>query len=211
MEPTLYLFLEFFYCNKQTECSGGPALECGGVTIQKRPNCIFPYMKLASHPKSWQKTFFYCKDTSPTGENPLPGYRLSRLAYNQQMKSFAPPEERKKLEPVFKKIKALIAHGLKATDLTRCWVGWRIQPLSIRKRLFYQYTGRPDDDMRYTSKELEPAKIGKTAKKILGEPLTEVETVGLAPFEASNPAPAVCRLCLAFSTLYFFFLFVFLV
>src|SRR3954467_2151509 len=35
IKPTLSLFAEFYYCNRQTEYSGGPALECGGVTIQK--------------------------------------------------------------------------------------------------------------------------------------------------------------------------------
>lgn len=38
MEPTVSLFQEFFYLNKQTECSGGLALECGAVTIQRRRN-----------------------------------------------------------------------------------------------------------------------------------------------------------------------------
>jgi hypothetical protein len=63
--------------------------------------------------------------------------------------------------------------------------------------------------MRYTSKELEPAKITKAVKKILGESLSEIETMGLAPFEASNPFPGVCNLHFVFSTLYLFFPFVF--
>src|SRR3954463_3636702 len=35
MKPTLGLFAEFYYYNRQTEYSGGQALECGGVTVQK--------------------------------------------------------------------------------------------------------------------------------------------------------------------------------
>ena len=191
MEPTVNLFQEFFYCNKQTECSGGPALECGGVTIQKRRDCIFPNMKLASHPKGWQKTFFYCKDTSPEGQNPLPGYRFSRLEYSNLLTSYAPAAERKALEPIYQRINALIAHGLKATDLTRCWVGWHIQPLSVRTRLFHQYTSQPDDDMCYSRKDLTPGNLVKAVKKLLGEPHEKISIVGLAPFEANNPPPAV--------------------
>lgn len=98
------------------------------------------------------------------------------------MNSFALPEERQKLEPVYRRIKALLAHGLKATDLTWCWVGWHIQPLSVRAHLFHQYTSRCVNDMRYSSKELEPTKVVKAVKKILGELLHEIETMGLAPF-----------------------------
>lgn len=104
VEQKVNLFLEFFYCNKQIECSNRPALECGGVTIQKHKDCIYPAMQLATHPKGWQKTFFYCKNTSPAGQNRLPGFRLNQLDYHDQMKAFAQSEERKKLGPIYKKI-----------------------------------------------------------------------------------------------------------
>lgn len=149
------------------------------MTIKKHPSCIFPGMKLSSHPK---------------GENPLPGYRASRLSWVDNMNSYAPAESRKKLKPVFMRIKALLAHGLKAMDLTRCWVGWHIQPLSLRPRLFHQYSGQVDDEMRYSNKTLEPTELGKAMKKLLGETQKEIAIEGLPPFHENNSAPLVCNL-----------------
>lgn len=78
-EPTVTLFREFFYLNKQTEYANGPSLELGGVSIQRRRDTYFSAATLPSHPKGWNKTWFYCKNTAPEGENPLPGYRANRL------------------------------------------------------------------------------------------------------------------------------------
>src|SRR3954462_3504723 len=47
-KPSLNLFAEFYYCRQQTEKSGGQALECGGITMQKRANSIFLAPKLPS-------------------------------------------------------------------------------------------------------------------------------------------------------------------
>jgi hypothetical protein len=88
MEPTVGLFQDFFYCNRQIECKNSSSLECGGVTIQRRRNSYFPEMALASHPKDWHKTWFYCQDTSPADEHPLPGYRLDRLLASIQFDAY---------------------------------------------------------------------------------------------------------------------------
>ena len=74
-EPTVELFRDFFHLNRRTEFVDGPNTELGGVSIQKRKDVSFPHAKLHSHPKEWNQTWFYCKDTSPEDENPLPGYR----------------------------------------------------------------------------------------------------------------------------------------
>jgi hypothetical protein len=79
IEPSVSLFQEFFNCNRQTECKNGPSLELGGVTIQRRRNSAFLEMALASHPKGWHKTWFYCKDTSRKDQHKMPGYRPDRL------------------------------------------------------------------------------------------------------------------------------------
>ena len=42
-EPTVELFKEFYYLNRQTEFTDGPSLELGGVSIQKRKEANFPY------------------------------------------------------------------------------------------------------------------------------------------------------------------------
>ena len=35
-EPTVELFREYFYLNRQNECTNGPSLELGGISIQRR-------------------------------------------------------------------------------------------------------------------------------------------------------------------------------
>ena len=42
-EPSLLLFRELFYLNRQNECANGPSLELGGISIQRRRDCLFPY------------------------------------------------------------------------------------------------------------------------------------------------------------------------
>ena len=50
-EPSLLLFRELFYLNRQNECANGPSLELGGISIQRRRDCLFPYAEPPSHPK----------------------------------------------------------------------------------------------------------------------------------------------------------------
>ena len=73
-EPSVDLFRDFFHLNRRTEFTDGPHQELGGVSIQKRKDVSFPHPALHSHPKEWNQLWFYCRDTSPEGENPLPGY-----------------------------------------------------------------------------------------------------------------------------------------
>ena len=42
-EPSVELFREYFYLNRQNEFTDGPSLELGGVSIQRRRDAIFPY------------------------------------------------------------------------------------------------------------------------------------------------------------------------
>nr|XP_040249369.1 period circadian protein homolog 2-like [Aegilops tauschii subsp. strangulata] len=42
------------------------------MAIQKRKDVSFPHAKHHSHRKDWNRTWFYCRDTSPIDENPLP-------------------------------------------------------------------------------------------------------------------------------------------
>lgn len=55
LEPSVPLFMEYFYFNRQTEHTNGPSTELGGVSIQKRKNTIFPDATPASHPRDWHK------------------------------------------------------------------------------------------------------------------------------------------------------------
>ena len=45
-EPSLLLFRELFYMNRQNEHANGPSLELGGISIQRRRDCLFPYAEI---------------------------------------------------------------------------------------------------------------------------------------------------------------------
>ena len=57
-EPTVELFREYFYLNRQNECTNGLSLELGGISIQRRQGTVFPLVVLPSHPKDWNQTWF---------------------------------------------------------------------------------------------------------------------------------------------------------
>ena len=167
---------------------------CGAVSFQHRKNIVYPAVPLASHPKMWQKTFFYCKDTSPAGEKPLPGYRSEHLVFDEKMRSFADPVARENLVPLIKRVNALIVHGLTGIDLTKCWVRWHIQPLSIRNRLMCEYSGSSTDPMRYSAKVPTDPELIKMIRLLLNTSKKSILEVGLDPFSSQNPAPAVSNL-----------------
>ena len=121
-ETSVELFREYFYLNQQNECTNGPSLELGGVSIQQRRDAFFPYARLPSHPKDWNQTWFYRKDTSPANENPLPGYHVQRLDPKHHLPEKLTTVERAKLAPTIAKVKALLGNALTSIDLVRCWV-----------------------------------------------------------------------------------------
>ena len=90
-EPSLLLFRELFYMNRQNERANGPSLELGGISIQRWRDCLFPYAELPSHPKSWNQTWFYCQDTSPTDEKPLPGFPPCALSLTIRYQTSSQP------------------------------------------------------------------------------------------------------------------------
>jgi hypothetical protein len=190
-EPSVDLFHDYHYANRQTEVAAGTSLELGGISIQRRRDLPYPIALLPSHPKDWNKTWFYCKDTSPEGENPLPGYRPTRLCNTSELPNRMSAAERAKYAPAYAKIKALLANGLTGVDLTRCWVSWKILPLSRRDRLMHQFTGEPNDPLYFNATPLTEEDINSTVKGLLGEKQAVCNKTGLKPFCAKNPAPAV--------------------
>ena len=104
-EPTIELFREYFYLNRQNEYANNPSLLLGGILIQRRRDAIFPLVVLPSHPKDWNQTWFYCKDTSRTDEKPMPGYRAERLNAKYLLPDKLSAAERKKRVPTIKKFK----------------------------------------------------------------------------------------------------------
>ena len=143
--------------------------------------------------KECQKSFFYCRDTSLGGEPPLPGLREERLVYSSILNSRPDREYKKKLKPVLHWINSLLFHGLSVVALARCWVGWQIQPLSIRPRLMCEYSS-PRDDMRFSQVILEPNEVTRSRKRILGEPISVINQVGLNPFWRRNRALEVTHI-----------------
>ena len=198
-EPTVDLFLDLFHLNRRTEFSDGPNTELGGVSIQKRKEVDFPHAKLHSHPKDWNQTWFYCQNTAPAEENPLPGYRPHRLSNNHPLPQRLSAKDRQAYAPQLAKLRALLANGLTGVDLVRCWISWCILPLSRRPGLMFEYTGNTNDPQRFNEIELTDDEVTEGVKKILDEPLTVCTQIGLRPFYASNKPPALKTLTLYFS------------
>ncbi|XBI56525.1 hypothetical protein VPH35_038099 [Triticum aestivum] len=189
-EPNQLLFRELFYLNRQNECANGPSLELGGISIQRRRDCLFPYAEPPSHPKDWNQTWFYCQDTSPADESPLPGFRPSRLEPTHPLSDKLTQAERQPLLPTINKIKALLGNGLNGIDLVRVWISWRVIPLSRRPGLMCEYTGRKDDPQRHSRNDLPEDVAEDMTKALLNESLADCGRTGLAPFCKTNPAPA---------------------
>ncbi|SPT17716.1 unnamed protein product [Triticum aestivum] len=189
-EPSLLLFRELFYLNRQNECANGPSLELGGISIQRRRDCLFPYAEPPSHPKDWNQTWFYCQDTSPADESPLPGFRALRLEPNHPLPNKLSQAERQPLIPTINKIKALLGNGLNGIDLVQVWISWRVIPLSRRPGLMCDYTGQKDDPLQHSPNDLPEDVVDDMTKPLLNESLADCGRTGLNPFCQANPAPA---------------------
>ena len=119
-EPSVDLFREYFYLNRQNEFTDGPSQELEGISMQRCKDAIFPYASLPSHPKDWNQTWFYFKDTSPADENPLLGYHDQWLNPKHPLPGQLTIAEQDKLAPTFSKVRALLGNGLTGIDLVRC-------------------------------------------------------------------------------------------
>ena len=101
--------------------------------------------------------------------------------------------------------KALIAHGLTGVGLVKCWIRWSIQPLAIRPRLIFEYTGKSTDALRYTEAPILEEQVVKNAKPLLGEKLDKNALNGLAQFYAQHQAPSMVNLLTFFKFYHVFF------
>ena len=111
-----------------------------------------------------------------------------------ELPGWAPQEERSQHASIYPKLRALLANGLAGVDLTRCWVSWRILPLSLRNNLMYAYSGDLDDAQRYNNYSLDADEINRIVKKLLGENQETCSKDRLKPFYVLNPAPPVQNL-----------------
>ena len=129
-------------------------MELGGVSIQKRKEVDFSHAKHHNHPKDWNQTWFYCQNTAPAEENPLPGYRPHRLSNGHPLPRRLTAKERQTYAPQLAKLRALLANGLTGVDLVRCWVAWHVLPLSRRSGLMHEYTSDAKDPQRFNEIEM---------------------------------------------------------
>ena len=120
-------------------------------------------------------------------EHPLPGFRSSRLKFYDGLNLFPIEKMEKKNKPLIARIKAPVAHGLTTSDLVRCWVGWQIQPLSIRDRLMCDYNGK-GDPMCFAHNEMTSSTLAACCKIFFAESIDNHWKEGLAPFFQGNPA-----------------------
>ena len=164
-EPTVELFRDFFHLNRRIEFVDGCNTELGGVSIQKRKEVEFPHAKLHSHPKEWNQTWFYCKDTSPEDENPLSGYRAHRLSNTHPLPQRLSAQERASYAHQLAKLRAFMANGLSGVDFVRCWISWSILPLSCRSGLMCEYTGKLEDSQRHINIQLTDEKSLKVSRR----------------------------------------------
>lgn len=193
IEPTVLFFRECFYVNKQTETARGRHQELGGISFQKRRGVIFPGADLLSHPKGWGKSWIYCKAPVPDGEHPLPGFRPGRLDHTKKYPPRPTPAEQAVLKPLMDKISALAANGLEGADLIRCWLSWKIQPLSRRSKLMHEYSGL-QDPQRISATDISLSSVINQMSIIVNLPNNYTGEFGLAPFTSTNPPPAVRNL-----------------
>ncbi|XP_037478723.1 uncharacterized protein LOC119355935 isoform X4 [Triticum dicoccoides] len=189
-EPTVELFRDFFHLNHRTEFTDGPNTELGGMAVQKRKEVSFPHAKLQSHPKEWNQTWFYCKDTSPTDENPLPGCHPHCLSNTHPFPQRLTAKERATYAPQLSKLRAFMANGLAGVDFSRCWLSWSILPLSRHPGLMCEYTGSLKDPQRHMDIQLTDDEVTEAVKKMLNEPEAICSQTGLSPFCTSNKPPA---------------------
>ena len=107
------------------------------------------------------------------------------------MNSYAEEPSWVLVEAIRRRARALLAHGLRGTNLVRCWVGWHIQPLSIRIQLFHEYYEDTGDDMRYSIVTLNEDQLVKNAKKLLGKTKSTIAMTRRAPFISKNLPPTL--------------------
>ena len=142
-------------------------------------------------PRRGRYTWFYCQDISSANEKPLPGYRPNRLDSKFTLPDKLTVAECKKLLPSIRRINGLLGNGLTGVDLTRCWISWRIIPLSRHSKLMYEYGGGPDDSLHHTLVQLTEEDIVSMSNLLVNGKYEDYSIVGLNPFCKLNPVPEV--------------------
>ena len=126
-----------------------------------------------------------------SNREPLRGFRVERLPTDFDLPCKIIPREHAEAFSFLSRAKALLAHGLLGVDFTRCWVSWKILPLSRRPSLIREYSGEPNDPQWYTEDNFTAEEVFKTVRTLLGESQEKCNKVGLPSFFKQNPSPPV--------------------
>src|SRR5215216_6778165 len=95
------------------------------------------------------------------------------------------------MHPFFQRLEPSWLMVLTDIDLVRCWVAWRILPLSRQPGLMCEYTGNVKDPQRHSQIELDEKDINDMTKSLLNESLDTCIKTGLNPFYTFNEPPPV--------------------
>ena len=124
IDPSIDLRLSLFCCNSLHEGTGLPYLQCGAIAFQRRKDSVFPKLAFANRVRECQRTFFYCKDTSPEGEVHLPAWFPATFVSSPAFSSKPDPASASSIRILTNRIVALTLHGLTGLDLIYCWTKW---------------------------------------------------------------------------------------
>ena len=100
------------------------------------------------------------------------------------------------------KITALMGNGLIGADLILCWLSWKIQPLSLRDRLMYEYSGL-EDPQRCNNAPVPLPDMVKQMRTIVNLPGDYTGEFSLKPFTNDNPPPVVSKSLNNFKLLFY--------
>ncbi|XP_044360279.1 uncharacterized protein [Triticum aestivum] len=117
------------------------------------------------------------------------GYRADRLDAKHALPDKLNVAKHKKLVPKIRKVQDLLGNSLTGVDLIRCWIAWRVIPLSCRSGLMCNYTGGTDDPLRHSSLRLTEEAIMEMATTLINSKYEDCNIVGLNSFCKLNPTP----------------------
>ncbi len=106
---------------------------------------------------------------------PLP----TRLPTNFKLPDKLTEEEESEFIPILSELRSLTNTSLTGVDLIRCWVEWRILPLSRRDGLMCEFDGTLAHPQCYFHMALTEKDIVTIIKKLTGEPAGKCGQIGL--------------------------------
>jgi hypothetical protein len=181
IKPHWILFRKFFRVKPQPSASNPRVV--GGAGIQLREDAAEQYLayKLVDSNTDWKTRWFYTTNHHP--ELPKPSGRQPK---HQEWWNTEPTmQEGIQLPELLGRIKALRDAGLRAEHVAFSFMKRRIQPLSARDTMGFEYTG-DDDTSRMPGGEIEDNDIVERLSKIFKD-MPEYTACPVEEFSAARP------------------------